>query len=161
MTPSTLSTLAERELSAGSRAGHVALLLASLCMSTITGSLWLTEPHLPVRTAVAFAVMTGAGLCWTAYAVWVLSVRRPLLALHRVVASRLAVTFCAAATSGSLYLGLAQQHPAAWPAAIVFGTMTLIAAVLLAAARRRYHRLQARKAELERRLRDGGQEPPG
>jgi len=159
MTPSDFSAVTDRALSVKARAGHVALLLAGLVMSTITASLWLTEPHLPTRTAAAFACMTGIGLCWAAYAAWTLSRRHPLMAFHRVVATRLALSFCAAATAGSLYLAVAQTQPAAWPASIAFAIMTLAAAILLARARRRYHGLQAQKAELARQLDTTGSDP--
>lgn len=160
MTPSTLSALAERELSVKARAGHVALLLAGLCMSIITASLWLTELQLPLRTAIAFAAMTVIGLCWAAYAAWTLTRRQPLLAFHRVVATRMAFTFCSAATAGSLYLALVEERAAAWPASIAFATMTLLAAILLAQARRRYHQLHAHKEQLEQRLGQKDNPPP-
>lgn len=160
MTPSNLSALADRELSVKARAGHVALLLAGLCMSVVTASLWLTEPQLPLRTGVAFAAMTVIGLCWAAYAAWTLTRRQPLLAFHRVVATRMALTFCSAATAGSLYLALVEERAAAWPASIAFGAMTLLAAILLAQARRRYHRLHAHKAQLEQRLSEQDRDPP-
>lgn len=159
MTSPDFSALTARELSGKARAGHVALLLGSLCMSTITASLWMTEPQLPARTAIAFAIMTGIGLCWAAYAAWTLGTRQPLLALHRVVATRLALTFCSAATAGSLYQALAQDLPAARPAAIVFFAMTLVAAILLASARRDYNRLRAHKLALERRLAQADRDP--
>lgn len=152
MNTSPLSTLSDRELSPRARAGHVALLLASLCMSTVTGSLWLGEPGLPGRTSLAFAAMTFMGLCWAAYAVHALRGRFRLLALQRVVACRIAFTFSSAATAGALYLAEGEGVAAAWPAALVFGLMTLVAGILLALARRRYRALSARKAELEQQL---------
>jgi hypothetical protein len=153
MNTAALSQLADRELSVKSRIGHVALLLASLAMAVLVGSQWLTEPHLPLRTGIALAAMTVIGLCWAAFAAWVLSVRRVLLAVHDVVASRMAVFFCGASLSGTLVLAILQgNNNAAWMAAGLFSLMLAIAAVMLVRAQRRLRALQARRAELERRL---------
>lgn len=152
-----LSQLADRELSVASRFWHVALMLLSLAMAAAVGSLWLTEPDLPLRTEIAFAAMTVTGLCWAGFAAWVLSARRVLLAVHDVVASRMAVFFCGAALSGTLVLALVQGKDAAWMAAGLFALMLAVAAVLLARAQRRLRLLQERRAELERRL---GREQP-
>lgn len=149
----TPSSILDEELSLKVRAAHVALLLGSLCMSTITGALWLTEPGLPARTSIAFVVMTVMGLGWAAYATLALRRQFRLLAFQRVVATRIAFTFCSAATAGSLYLAIGDGVPAAWPASGVFALMTVVAAVLLARARRQYRALAARKAELENQLR--------
>lgn len=152
MNPTSLSSLADRELSAKARFGHVALLLAALAMSSVVGSLWLTEPALPPRTVIAFAVMTVIGLCWVVYAVWVLASRRVLLAFQEVVAARMAVGFSAAALIGALALGIGEGIAAAWPAAAVFAAMLVIATITLARARRKFRQLTQRRAELERQL---------
>ena len=70
--PSTADVrrLLDAELSQASRLGYVALVLASLTMTVVVSSLWLTEPGLPTRTRVAFALMIIIGLSWTAFAVW-------------------------------------------------------------------------------------------
>ena len=150
-TPS-LSALLDRELSARSRFAHVLLLLAAATMAAITASLWATEPALPTRTAAAFAVLTGMGLCWVAYAAWVLSSRRVLLGWQQVVAARLAVLFSAVALAGALGVAAMAGTPAAWPATLVFTGMLALAVVLLVRAQRRYRLLTQRRAELERRL---------
>lgn len=152
MNTESLARLADRELSVKARFGHVALLLAALTMSTVVGSLWLTEPSLAPRTAFAFAVMTAIGLCWAGYALWVLASRRVLLSFQQVVATRMAVSFCSAALAGALALAIGGGQPAAWPAAGVFAAMLIIAAALLARARRNLHRLSERRAALERQL---------
>lgn len=73
---------------------------------------------------------------------------------YRVLMDRLRklLSFCSAATAGSLYLALARDLPAARPAAIAFFAMALAAVILLARARRDYNRLLAHKLALERRL---------
>lgn len=152
----SVSALADRELSVRSRFGYVALLLLASTMSIAVGSLWLTEPALKPRTEIALAVLTGIGLCWVGFAVWVLAFRRVLLAWHDIVAARLAVTFCAAALSGSLWLGFGEGNAAAKAASIVFAAMLVCAGLLLARARRRLTRLMARRAALEAHLRATG-----
>ncbi|WP_157281880.1 MULTISPECIES: hypothetical protein [unclassified Roseateles] len=152
MNPASISALANRELSAKARFGHVALLLAALAMSVVVGSLWLTEPALPPRTVIAFAAMTGIGLCWVVYAVWVLASRRVLLAFQQVVAARMAVGFSAVALAGALALGMGEGIAAAWPAAAVFAVMLVIAVITLVRARGKHRQLTQRRAELERQL---------
>lgn len=153
MNTTAVSALLDRELSALSRFAHVLLLLAAATMATITGSLWATEPALPTRTAAAFATMTGMGLCWVAYAAWVLMARRLLLGRQRVVASGMATLFSAVALAGALAVGWLSGMPAAWPAALVFAAMTLLAFALLVRARRDYVRLCRRREQLARQLR--------
>ena len=145
----SLDALLERELSLRARFGHVALLLAALTMATITGALWLTEPMLPQRTAIALGGMSLIGIGWAGYAVWVLSARRVLLVTQQIVAARMAVSFCAAALAGALALAATENNVAARGAALVFGLMLAVAATMLARARRRYRALMVRKAELE------------
>src|ERR671918_2584122 len=85
--------LADAELSVRSRLGYVALLLVALMMTSVIGALWMTEPVLPWRTQLAFGMMIVIGLSWVAFALWVLTHRRVLLARDSVVAGRMAVTF--------------------------------------------------------------------
>lgn len=153
MNMTAVAALLDRELSTRSRVGHVLLLLAAAAMATITGSLWATEPALPTRTAAAFAIMTGMGLSWVAYAAWVLSTRRVLLGRQRVVAAGLATLFSGVALAGALATGLLAGMPAAWPAALVFAGMTGLALVLLVRARRDYARLYRRREQLAQQLR--------
>jgi hypothetical protein len=152
MARTDVSALLDRELSTRSRVGHVLLLLAASAMSTVIGSLWATEHALPARTATAFAVMTGMGLCWMAYAAWVLTSRRMLLGRQRVVAARMAALFSAVALAGALAVGLLAGVPAAWPAALVFATMLALAIVLLVRAQRDFAQLCRRREQLAQRL---------
>ncbi len=147
-----LRRLADAELSLPSRLGHVALLLGAITMTIIVSSLWLTEAQLPVRTRIAFAVMIVIGLSWTAFAVWVLTHRRILLARHRIIAGRLAVTFTAVFALGALGVGVATGRPEALSAAGL-GTMMLVAAVaLLIRAHREFSRLVSRRDALAREI---------
>ncbi len=147
-----LLRLADTELSLRSRLAHVALLLVSLMMTGVVGSLWLTEPALPQRTQLAFAVMTAIGLSWAAFALWVLRSRRVLLARHRIVAGRMAVAFTALYVIGALTAGYQSGERAAWAAAAVGVVMLAGAIALLAYAHREFARLMARRRVLEREL---------
>ncbi|HEY0624328.1 hypothetical protein [Sphingomonas sp.] len=141
--------IAEAELSSAPRLAHGALLAVALTMTVVTASLGLTEPGLPPRTAIAFAVLTAIGLGWTGYAVWVLTQRRVLYARQRVIAGWLAVTFTSIFTLGAFTLGLAADLPAGL-AAGGLGCMLMAAALLLLArARRRLAALTDRLRQLE------------
>lgn len=141
------------ELSLPSRLGYTALLLFALAMTVVVGSLWLTEPSLPLRTQAAFAVMAAIGLAWVAYAAWVLTRRRVLLAGHRIIAARMAVAFTTVFIAGSLALGLwSAAGPAAYAAAATGAVMLAVAIGMLLSARRRFATLMQRRDELEREL---------
>jgi hypothetical protein len=141
--------LAGTELSLKARLAHVALLLVSLAMTAVIASLWLTEPLLPLRTQIAFGVMTLIGLGWSAFSIWVLRARRPLYARDRVIAGRMAVTFTAVFVAGAIAMVAAGN--AAAIAMLALGVVMLAAAVrILSNARHRFATLNARRAELER-----------
>jgi hypothetical protein len=138
------------ELTMPSRLGYTALLLVSLSMSGVIAALWLTEPALPVRTQIAFALMVVIGLTWVSYATWVLTRRRVLLAGHRIIAARLAVTFCTVFALGSLALGLWTSVGRAAYAASGFGAFMLALAIgILVHARTSFARLMERRRALE------------
>ena len=152
MNTATLTQLADHELSLGTRLGYVALLLASMMMSTVIGALWLTEPALPVRTQAAFGVMLTIGASWIGFAIWALATRAVLLARQRVVASTMALVFSAVFAGGATAVALSQNSSAAYGAAAVGLLMTATAAAMLAGARRKLAALLARKEALERQL---------
>jgi hypothetical protein len=142
------------ELALPSRVGYTALLLAGLAAATTTGSLLATEPDLPARIQLAFAVVAGGGLAWAAFAARVLARRRVLFASHRVIAARMGVTFSGVFTAGALGVWLAgsRQEPGALAAAAIGATMLSAAVVVLLGARRRVADIAARKREIERLL---------
>ena len=144
--------LLNAELSSASRMGYVALGLAAAIMTAIVASLWMTEPSLPLRTHIAFGAMVGIGLSWVGFATWVLTHRRPLLADHRVVAGRMAVTFTSLFVIGAVALGFARGGSAPYAAAALGLAMLAIAIVLLVRAHRVSRRLRERRASLEREL---------
>ena len=153
MTPRDAMRLAETELSYRSRIGHVALLLAALGMSAVVAALWITEPALPLRTRVAFAVMTLIGLAWSGFALRVLTHRRALLASHAIMAGRMAVTFAVVFVVGALAVGYATGERAGYAAAGLGVVMVGAAAGALWLAHRRFARLTARRRELEAAVR--------
>ncbi len=140
---SSLRALTARVLSARARVAHVALLVASACMSALLAALLLTEPSLPSRTAIAFGVLLAIGMGWIAYATWVLRARRPLMARDRVVATGLALAATALFTTGMFSWSLATGARMAHAATLLGVALVLVAAVLLVQARRTRSRLLA------------------
>ncbi|WP_149194397.1 hypothetical protein [Luteimonas suaedae] len=151
-----LRQLTTDALSARSRYGHVALLLAALMMCVLLGALLATEPNLPGRTRAAFAVMLAIGASWVAYATWVLRRRRPLLGNHRIVAGRMAVAFTALFLVAAVVASIGTDGAAFRAAAAVGAVMLVLAVTVLVRAHRHVARLRAQRLELERQL--GGQE---
>lgn len=155
MSTAAVRQLADVELSLRSRLGYVALLLAALSMTVVVTSLWLTEPALPLRTHVAFAVMTVIGASWVAFALWVLTHRRTLLARDSIVAGRMAVTFTLVFVLGALAVGVSRGGAAPFAAAAVGMVMLAAAIGLLIRAHRTFARLMERRQILERELGPG------
>lgn len=152
MSAAALRRLADVELSLRSRLGYVALLLAALIMTAVVGALWITEPALALRAQVAFAVMIVIGSSWVAFALWVLTSRRVLLARHSIVAGRMAVTFSAVFVIGSLAVGYTAGGAAPFAAAAMGIVMVAAAVALLIRAHRTFARLTERRQALEREL---------
>jgi len=134
------------ELSTGSRLGHTAVGVAGLGMSALALSLLATEPVLPVRTQAAFAVIALGGLAWTAFAVWVLTRRRVLLAEHHVAAATLAAVLSTVFLTGAIVL----RAQAGMLAIGCNAAMLAFAVGWLMRARRRVATLRARSAALDR-----------
>jgi hypothetical protein len=147
-----MTRLLDAELSRPSRLRYVGLLLASMTMTVVVVSLWLTEPLLPTRTRVAFALMTAIGLSWAALAVWVLTTRRVLLGRDSVVAGRMAVTFTTMFVAGAVALGYLNGGAAPYAAAAMGLGLLACAVALLVRAHRRVAHLTARREALEREL---------
>ncbi len=146
------------ELSPGARAGYTMLLLVGLSGAGVVGSLLATEPVLPLRTQIAFVLLTGVGLAWAAFALWALTRRHVLLAAHGVVATRMAVSFTTLFTLAAFVLGQRGDVGRAWFGAVATGlAMLAVALVLFVRARRRYVALTERRAALERQLATGGE----
>ena len=57
---------------------------------------WITEPApLPLRTHVAFGLLTFINLAWSVLFGWIVTRRKVLYAQHRVIAGWMALAFCA------------------------------------------------------------------
>jgi hypothetical protein len=147
-----LQRLCRTELSRGARLGHVVLALLASAMSIAIVSLWLTEPVLPLRTQIAFAVLAAIGGGWAAFSVWVLRSRRVMLTRHRQVAGRLAVAFCCAFTLGCVLLAVAADNNAARPALPMSIGLLTVAIVLWRRAETAHSRLLAKRELLQRQL---------
>ncbi|MFY2763150.1 hypothetical protein [Arenimonas sp. MALMAid1274] len=148
-----LARITDQHLSTPARVAHVALLLVSLGMAIVLGSLLATEPGLPLRTQGAFGVMLCMALAWAGYATWTLRHRQGLLANHRVMAGTMAVAFSLAFTAGAAGLGFAGGQPALRWAALLGAAMSLVSVVVLVRARRHRMQLRDRRDQLERELR--------
>lgn len=143
-----MQRLLDAELSVRARIAHTALLLVALLMTVSITSLWATETALPPRTQVAFGVMVAIGWSWVAYAAWVLTKRRVLLAGHRIIAARMAVTFSSLFASGALLLALRGVRGAVG-ASFTGMLMAGIAIAMLVHAKKQFAGLLARRRELE------------
>ncbi|HEX7153206.1 MAG TPA: hypothetical protein VF618_17095 [Thermoanaerobaculia bacterium] len=154
-TAKDMQRLIAGELSLRSRIAYTALLLLTLGAAGAIGSLWLTEPSLPLRTHLAFAVLVGINLSWVSYATWVLTRRRVLLAGHRIIAGRMAVTFSAVFVAGAAIVGIWGPGGSAAFAAAGFGLVMLAVAIaLLIHARKNFARLLERRRVLEVQLQE-------
>ena len=70
MTPEEVLARLDAPLSLRRRVGYLAVAFAGLTGSALIGLLWATEPGLPTRTSVAFAVLVAIGLGWAAFGGW-------------------------------------------------------------------------------------------
>jgi hypothetical protein len=121
-------------------------------MTGVIAALWATEPVLPLRAHLGFGGMVAIGSSWVAFALWVLTHRRVLLARHRIVAGRMSVTFTTVFVLGALVLGYTTGRSEPYKAAAV-GLVMLGAAVgVLVRAHRSFARLAERRNTLEREL---------
>lgn len=147
-----LHRLTTHELSLPSRLRHVVLLLIAAIMTSIVMALLLTEPGLPLRTALAFGVIAIIGATWMGFAAWVLIRKRTLLGHHRLVAARLAIVFSSVFVIAALAVGVVTSRTAPFAAAAMGLIMLVVAVVLLVRARRRFAALTKRREELEQLL---------
>jgi hypothetical protein len=151
----SLARITAAELSPAARLGHVLLLLAAAAISIVIASLLATEPTLPLRTRLSFALMLAMGLSWIVYSTWALTHVRSLLANLRVVAGRMAVAFTAAFAFGALGLGIATGTTGFYLASGLGAGMLAIAIGLLVRAHRHLANLQARRRALESDIKAG------
>ncbi|MGW5723600.1 hypothetical protein ACWEVP_46045 [Amycolatopsis sp. NPDC003865] len=149
MTPEELIKRLETPLSLRRRVGYVTVALAGLLGSGLAGLLWATEPGLPPRTKIAFAVLVAIGLAWAVFGTWAVTRRAPLFARDRVVAGWLGVAAWLLFTAGAVVITTLRHRldPELLTVVLVLGA----AAVLrLRAVRRGRAALLRRKAQLTR-----------
>ncbi|WP_433317269.1 hypothetical protein ACQP0U_08515 [Micromonospora sp. CA-269861] len=135
MTPEEVLARLDAPLSLRRRVGYLALAFTALTASALIGLLWATEPGLPMRTNVAFAVLVAIGLCWAAFGGWAVTRRTPLFARDRVVAGWLGVGAWLAFSVGALVITLVRHQFEPWLLGVVL-VLGVVAAVHLRAARR-------------------------
>jgi hypothetical protein len=121
-----------------------------ILMSGVVAAFQATEPVLPPRTRVAFAVLVAIGLCWAAFGGWAVTRRTPLFARDRVVAGWLGVGAWLAFAIGALIIALL-RHKLELSLLSVVLALGVLAAVNLWAALRARAALVRRKADLTRR----------
>ncbi|MFI5905945.1 hypothetical protein [Dactylosporangium sp. NPDC051541] len=147
MTPEEVLARLEAPLSLRKRVGYLTVGLAGLTGSGLIALLWATEPGLPPRTQVAFAVLTAIGLCWAAFGAWAVTRRTPLFARDRVVAAWLGAAAWLVFTVGALIItALRHQYEPSLLAVVL--ALGVLAAVNLRMARRSRAALIRRKTEL-------------
>jgi len=149
-------TRLSKGLSLPTRIRLAALLLASIAMAGITGTLAATEIGLPLRTRLTLTSLCVIGVAWTLFATWVLTRRVVLYAHHRVVVGWIAVVFSALLTAGCLFW---EKHDGgnAWSmsATVVGGVMLTVATFVLHRARTAQRALIQRREVLAAAIRDG------
>ncbi|MFF5225947.1 hypothetical protein [Dactylosporangium sp. NPDC000521] len=147
MTPEDLLARLGAPLSLRRRVGYLVLTFAALTGSGLIGLLWATEPGLPPRTKVAFAVLMAIGLGWAAFGGWALTRRTPLFARDRVIAGWLGVGAWLAFTVGAFII-TTLRHKVEPSLLAVVVTLGVVAVVHLRVARRARAALLRRRTEL-------------
>ncbi|WP_192579629.1 hypothetical protein [Micromonospora sp. AMSO31t] len=130
-----------------SSTGRPSPAFAGLAGSALLSLLWATEPNLPARTRVAFAVLVAIGLCWATFGGWAVTRRTPLFARDRVVAGWLGVGAWLAFTVGALVIAVLRHQLEPSLVGVVL-TLGVLAAANLRAARRARAVLVRRRTEL-------------
>lgn len=150
MTPEEVIQRLEQPLSLRRRVGYVTVALAGLLGSGVVAVLWATEPGLPPRTKVAFAVLMAIGLGWATFGTWAVTRRAPLFARDRVVAGWLGIAAWVLFTVGALVITTLRHRvePELILLVLVLGG---VASVRLRAARRSRAALVQRREQLSRR----------
>ncbi|WP_086837784.1 hypothetical protein [Amycolatopsis kentuckyensis] len=150
MTPEEVVKQLEQPLSLRRRVGYVIVALAGLLGSGVVGLLWATEPGLPPRTKVAFAVLVAIGVGWATFGTWAVTRRAPLFARDRVVAAWLGIVAWLLFTVGVLVI-TTLRHRVEPELLLVVLVLGGVAVVGLRAARRNRAALLRRREQLSRR----------
>lgn len=145
MTPEEVLARLDAPLSLRRRVFYLAVAFAGLTASALIGLLWVTEPGLPARTHVAFAVLVAIGLCWAVFGGWAVIRRTPLFARDRVVAGWLGVGAWLVFSVGALAITLSRGDVEP----VLLGVVLVLGAV---AVRNLWAARRARVALLRRRV---------
>jgi hypothetical protein len=150
LTVEQVQEMVRRELSTPKRLGYLLLLMITLTATCLIGTLWITEPApLPLRTHVAFGLLTAINLAWSLLFGWIVTQRKVLYAMHRVIAGWMALTFCALFLISGLVVAAIRMNATALAFVAVVGMcQLLLAIVILKRARHRRRELLARRDEL-------------
>jgi hypothetical protein len=139
----------QHETSLKRRMIYVLLLLLDAGVLVLLVALWSTESQLPLRTHVAFGAMVATSVVWLVLFGWVLSRRRPLFALERVMSGQLALAVTTLFLLGGVVIAVQRGH---WwgllTVTLVGGMFVMAAAVILVRAIRTRRSLLRRRAEL-------------
>jgi hypothetical protein len=144
MTPDELLGRLGTRLSFRKRMAYAVVALVGATGSALIGVLWATEPGLPSRTQLSFAVLTAIGAAWAVVGGWAVTRRMPLFARDRVVAGWLAVAAWTLFAVGAVVV--APTVPA-W-LVVVVAVLGVAAATNLVVARRTRSALLRRRSEL-------------
>ena len=147
--PEEVLVVLDRELSRSARLRYLLVGLVSLVVTGVTGSLWATEPSLPLRTHVAFGGIVVLGMAWMGVAAFVLTRRRPLYATDRVLATGTALVATSAVAAVTTVLAATRGGVLPALTAGTVGAVFVAASVVLhLGARRRRRALLARRRAL-------------
>lgn len=151
--PAGVLAALDGELARRDRIRYVLVLLASLTVTSLVGTLWATEPDLPLRTHLAFGGLVTLGLGWMAVTGYVLSRRRPLYAADRVLATGMAVVATSVVGAGSTTIAVLRAGALTSVTVGAAATTLAGAAVVLHLRARAWRRtLLDRRRELEHAL---------
>ncbi|WP_250028464.1 hypothetical protein [Paractinoplanes maris] len=146
MTPEDVLGRLGAPLSLRRRIAYVGVAFLGLVGAALIGVLWATEPGLPARTQVSFAVLVAIGAGWAAFGGWAITRRTPLFARDRVVAGWLGLVAWTVFTVGSMVVAPAVP---AW-------LIVLVALLGATAAANLTHAIRTRAALLRRKSELGG-----
>jgi len=157
-----LGELTETRLSSASRIGHLVMTLVAFAVAGALAYMLLVPGPIPFF-GMAFAFLCGmcaVAFAWGVFGAYLLLRRKPLLAIHEVLAALIAMMFGCMLTGGAFGIVLARgdMHPGQAPHAHLTGAINLggalstFAFLIWLLALQRYSRLQATRARLEREL---------
>jgi hypothetical protein len=151
--------MVRRELSAPTRIAYLLMFLITTTAALLIGTLWLTEPEpLPIRTHLALGALVAINVAWSTLFGWVLTRRKVLFAMHRVIAGWMALLFCGLFLVVGLTIAAMNMNLPALLAIGLIGCAQVAAAiVVLAKARHRRRQLMTRREELIDMLAHAGQ----